>query len=146
MKDQDKPGADQNPPGRPDAGACVPADPTLVQAAQSLAEIIRPQNPAQGVTEMILELHRCYEQDGNCETLLFLQARLLDSMFNRLVLRAFQADQAHHFNDEAVNLALRAQRQCRTAIDVLSVVRARQDRKFENELKARKKDRDNNWF
>jgi hypothetical protein len=141
----------QNPPEN-NSNQNVSPDRLVAQAASSLAHTLRtnPYVPATTADEMLLELHHGFVDDRDCEHLLFLQARTLDAMFNRLVIRALKAPttagQEGGIDDDRLKLALTAQRQCRSAVNTMGLVRARTDEIFENELKRQKNARDINRF
>jgi len=119
-----------SPPPPAAARANVPTDLPLahIHAARSMQTCGRPFDPGATADEMLAELHRAFIADGDCESLMFMQAQVLDATFHRALAKAL----ANHFpNNPAancldghiLNLALRAQKQSRQAALALQKLR-----------------------
>lgn len=118
--------APQNPPssevGTRTDEVCLPVN----HAAHSLKALTIPAMPdftlKQAVRELADSMHveSIHPLANTTRTLLIAQARVLDSLFNRLVIVA--QDRPYVDNDR-VDLALRAQRQCCQTITALEAVK-----------------------
>ena len=102
-----------NPPSTtPSPQSSIPEQ----QAAQSIMECNRPFNADISVDQMLVELHEAFTSDGDCEQLLFMQSRVLDALFARLISRAMTGVDENgdpvidYIDSQNINLALRAQK------------------------------------
>ncbi len=105
----------------------VPPDLPLpyIQAARSLAACERPFNENVTADGMLAELEYTFMADGDCETLLFTQTRVLDSMFHRALSKALEGKgNANCLDDDRFKLAMRSQKLSRQAAEALARVKA----------------------
>lgn len=109
-------------------------------AAQSLRACFFPFNPDMPLSAVKDALESARDQDKDGQTLLDTQTRVLDSLFHRLITRALNPTRnmdgtpQNYVNGEYMDLALRAQKQCRTTLDALRVLHKNQ-KNDTNELK-----------
>lgn len=114
----DRAAADLAPPS-------PPGDPAILMASQNLAHCAAPFDESLTPAAMRAALERVLIVDGEGRDTLFMQAQLLDALFYRLTAKALTATDgagapvADYVNDARIDLALRAQRQCRTTFDSL---------------------------
>jgi hypothetical protein len=114
---------------KPESPSALPAHPHTTQAAHGMAAI--GQMFARDLTaqDMLDSLRVALSQDGDGEAMLFNQAQVLDTLFHRLTVNALSGvdDDGQPVPDyvdiERVNLLLRAQKQCRTTIEVRNALR-----------------------
>lgn len=109
----------------------------LAQAARSLQEISRPfttktRDPA-GIDDLACALRDNLAAQDDSDLMLYTQARILDAMFKRIVLRDMHGPYKDEhgipfLRPESVNLALRSQKQCRTTLEALEAQRQRKQR------------------
>ena len=114
-----------------------PPPPPLREAARSLEALNRPSSTEAGLTALMADLERSLESGADCTGMLYTQARVLDALFKRIVMRDIHSnykfeDGVPRLKDDQINFALRAQKQCRATIEALEKNRA-------NELKGGEK-------
>lgn len=102
----------------------------IAQAARGLKEIARPFADGLGLSDLEADLARSLEDGGDTESLLYMQARLLDTLFKRMLARDVHsrfiaADGCAAFDDERLKLALRSQKQCQLTLNALTALQAR---------------------
>ena len=108
--------------------------PPLAQAARSLEQATRPFGDPLGINDITRELELSFESGADSELLLYTQARLLDAMFKRILLRDMHSVFADKngvpfLQDEKVTMALRSQRQARQTVEALEAQRRHREKK-----------------
>lgn len=115
-----QPGGQPSPDPAPDA---PPLFHPLIGAAAGMAAMLQPAMNEDAYLELIDLLNRSMIADGvdspdDAAAILSTQARVLDSVFSRMIAAAFaRPGEMPHF--ECLGAAMIAQRQCSTAIDRL---------------------------
>lgn len=101
-------------PGQPPVN---PSDIPVHQGAKSLQACLEGLIELGPLDDMILELHDIINAGGGeLESLMAMQARVLDSVFNRSI--AWGVDK-ESYSEARISLALRAQKQCSTTVKTL---------------------------
>lgn len=113
----------------PDDAVRTPALPMLpvLQAACSLHQSVHFHHPHLSLDDMVNDLQSSLylEKAGDMDLLLVTQARVLDSIFNRLVLTSLAKGE---MDERRMQTALQLQRQCRQTIEALRRVEQKSGR------------------
>lgn len=116
--------------------------PNISHAAESLRAIGKAFIPELALVDMMDILRRSLVNDRDGLGILFTQAQVLDSLFNRMTIKALsgvddKGNPARDYVDNArIELALRTQKQCRSTLEMTHVLRDKQERS-EKEQKKR---------
>jgi hypothetical protein len=108
----------------------LPAHPNTRHAAHSLKAIGQVISQNLTANDMLEMLRASLATDASGAAMLFTQAQVLDALFHRLTMKALSgADEAgqplpDYVHEGQVHLALRTQKQCRSTVEALALLRA----------------------
>lgn len=126
------------PPNSSPAPLTTDTAPDLVHAntplaAQGMAAIAKQFSKELTAIDMLDVLQSSFRNDHEGAGMMFTQSQVLDALFHRLTLKAMSgvddkgAPIPNYVEEEVLDLALKAQKQCRVTMEALHHARARQE-------------------
>lgn len=119
----------------------LPAHPNTTHAAHSLQAIGQVISQTLTAGDMLDMLRSALATDKKGTAMLFTQAQVLDALFHRLTMKALSGtdDKGQPLRDYVhegqIHLALRTQKQCRTTVEAMAILRAAEAGKLKEEAK-----------
>ncbi len=116
-------------------------------AAQGMAAIAKQFSKELTAVDMLDVLQSSFRNDHEGAGMMFTQSQVLDALFHRLTLKAMSgvddkgAPISNYVEEEVLDLALKAQKQCRVTVEALHHARTRAAE--QEKLQAREKQKNN---